>query len=82
MRCSRESLRASGLEMHYQPVVNLNTRKIEYYEALVRIRHDHELIMPAAIFPVVEGRRLEAEMDFAVMGKILENLRDGRDSCR
>ncbi|MFA7317178.1 MAG: EAL domain-containing protein [Sulfuricella sp.] len=67
----------SGIEMHYQPVVNLGTRKIEYYEALVRIRRDQELIMPAAIFPVVEGRRLEAEMDFAVMGKILENLRDG-----
>lgn len=68
----------SCLEMHYQPVVNLGTRKVEYYEALVRIRGDQELIMPGSIFPVVEGRRLEAEMDFAVMGKILENLRDGR----
>lgn len=67
----------SCLEMHYQPVVNLGSRKIEYYEALVRIRRDRELIMPGAIFPVVEGRRLEAEMDFAVMGKILQNLRDG-----
>ncbi len=65
------------LEMHYQPVVSLATRKIEYYEALVRIRRDQELIMPSEIFPVVGGRRLEAEMDFAVMGKILENLRSG-----
>lgn len=65
------------LEMHYQPVVDLGSRRIEYYEALVRIRRGQELIMPGAIFPVVEGRRLEAEMDFAVMGKILENLRDG-----
>lgn len=65
------------LEMHYQPVVSLTTRKVEYYEALVRIRRDRGLIMPGEIFPVVEGRRLEAEMDFAVMGKILENLRGG-----
>lgn len=65
------------LEMHYQSVVHLGTHKIDYYEALVRIRRDHELIMPGDIFPVVEGRRLEAEMDFAVMGKILENLRGG-----
>ncbi|MBU0593721.1 MAG: bifunctional diguanylate cyclase/phosphodiesterase [Gammaproteobacteria bacterium] len=68
----------SCLEMYYQPVVNLDTREIEYYEALVRIRHDQELIMPAEIFPVVEGRRLEAEMDFAIMGKVLEDLRNGR----
>jgi len=66
-----------GLEMHYQPVVDLGTHKIDYYEALVRIRFDDELIMPSAIFPVVDGRRLEAELDFAVMGKILENLRAG-----
>lgn len=67
----------SCLEMHYQPVVNLEMRKIDYYEALVRIRGDQELIMPGAIFPVVEGRRLEAEMDFAVMATVLKNLRDG-----
>lgn len=67
----------SCLEMHYQPVVDLSSRKIDYYEALVRIRRDRELIMPSAIFPVVDGRRLEVEMDFAVMGKILENLRAG-----
>lgn len=65
------------LEMHYQPVVSLATQKVAYYEALVRIRRDQELIMPGAIFPVVEGRRLEAEMDFAIMAKILENLREG-----
>lgn len=67
----------SGLEMHYQPVVGLDAQQIDYYEALVRIRQDRELIMPSAIFPVVDSRRLEAEMDFAVMGKILENLRAG-----
>lgn len=67
----------AGLEMHYQPVVGLSAHQIDYYEALVRIRHDRELIMPSAIFPVVDGRRLEAEMDFAVMGKVLENLRAG-----
>ncbi len=67
----------SGLEMHYQPVVRLGESRIDYYEALVRIRHDGELIMPGAIFPVVDGRRLETEMDFAVIGKILENLHAG-----
>lgn len=70
---------ASGaaLEMHYQPVVDLATGKVDYYEALVRIRLEQELILPRAIFPVVEGRRLEAEFDFAVMGCILENLAAG-----
>ena len=65
------------LEMHYQPVVSLATKKIDYYEALVRIRHESELIMPDAIFPVVEGRRLEVELDFAVMRRILEDIETG-----
>lgn len=66
-----------GLEMHYQPVVSLPLREVDYYEALVRIRRGQELIMPGAIFPVVEARRLEAEFDFSVMERILADLASG-----
>lgn len=65
------------LEMHYQPVVDLSRRQTDYYEALVRVRDGEELIMPGAIFPVVEGRRLEAELDMAVMARLLADLASG-----
>jgi diguanylate cyclase (GGDEF)-like protein len=66
-----------ALEMHYQPVVDLTTGAVAYYEALVRIRDKQELIMPSAIFPVVEARRLESELDLAVIGRIELDLARG-----
>jgi diguanylate cyclase (GGDEF)-like protein len=62
------------LEIHYQPVVNLATQKVDYHEALVRIRHGDKLIYPFEIFPVVEARRLEVEFDMAVISRIEETL--------
>jgi diguanylate cyclase (GGDEF)-like protein len=65
------------LEMHYQPVVALTSSRIEYYEALVRIRGEHGLIMPASIFPVVELRGLECEFDLAVLERVRRDLEAG-----
>ncbi|MDP2829526.1 MAG: EAL domain-containing protein [Sulfuricellaceae bacterium] len=65
------------LEMHYQPVVSLKNRQIDYFEALVRIRRDHELLMPKDIFPVVTGRRLEAHFDYVVLDRVLRDLAEG-----
>lgn len=65
------------LEMHYQPVHNFEHVRVDYYEALVRIRGDHELIMPARIFPVVEFRGLEAEFDLSVLEKIRRDMEAG-----
>jgi diguanylate cyclase (GGDEF)-like protein len=65
------------LEMHYQPVVNLASGEVEYYEALVRIRTDHELILPTSIFPIIAERRLEVELDLAIIGRIENDLEQG-----
>lgn len=65
------------LEMHYQPVMKLATSQIEYYEALVRIRGEHGLIMPGSIFPLVELRALECEFDLAVLARVRRDLLAG-----
>jgi diguanylate cyclase (GGDEF)-like protein len=65
------------IEMHYQPVVNLANGEVDYYEALVRIRDGHELIMPSSIFPIIEARRLEAEFDVAIIRSIKKDLERG-----
>lgn len=65
----------SLLEMHYQPIIALLTRQVDYYEALVRIRHGGKLISPHEIFPVVEARRLEVEFDLAVISRIEDALK-------
>jgi diguanylate cyclase (GGDEF)-like protein len=65
------------LEMHYQPVLALSTSQIEYYEALVRIRGEEGLFMPASIFQVVEFRGLESEFDLAVLERVRRDLEAG-----
>ncbi len=62
------------IEMHYQPVHALPLCKVDYYEALARIRWQGELIMPEAFLPVVSSRRLEAELDLAVLMQVDADL--------
>ncbi|ODB88030.1 hypothetical protein A3193_03835 [Candidatus Thiodiazotropha endoloripes] len=64
-----------GLVLFYQPIVNLETGHAEYYEALVRISHEDQLIMPSHIFPLVEARSLELDLDRQVIRKICADLK-------
>lgn len=66
-----------GLLMVYQPIVNLEDGAVCHFEALVRIQQDGEVIQPSNIFPVVEARRLELELDRAVIRKVIQDLRAG-----
>jgi diguanylate cyclase (GGDEF)-like protein len=67
-----------GLVMHYQPIVDLRDGSVCHYEALVRIEQDGEIVRPESIFPVVEARRLEVELDRAVARAVLEDLKQGK----
>lgn len=59
------------IEMHYQPIIDIATGEIEYFEALARIRHGEELLMPGSFLPVIEARRLELEFDAVVLDAIV-----------
>jgi diguanylate cyclase (GGDEF)-like protein len=67
----------NGLEMHYQPIVDLTTNRISYYEALIRIRRENEMITPNHIFKLVETHRLEVDMDRAILKQVLYDLQRG-----
>lgn len=68
--------RGSGLVVYYQPIIDLLSGEPEYYEALIRILHNGQLIMPSHIFPLVEARSLELDMDRQIIRKIMANLKD------
>ena len=67
-----------SIEMHYQPITNLSTGRVDYYEALLRIRDGDNLIMPSTIFPLIEERRLEAEFDIIILGRIAKDIKSGK----
>jgi diguanylate cyclase (GGDEF)-like protein len=51
----RKSFADGGLELHYQPLVALNTRQIVGFEALLRWRHpERGFISPADFIPIAE----------------------------
>ncbi len=68
----------SMIEMHYQAIYVLPERRVDYYEALARIRHHGDLLMPGTFLPVVSNRRLETEFDMAVLHQIEADLASGQ----
>jgi diguanylate cyclase (GGDEF)-like protein len=50
----RSSRHGEGLELHYQPVVHLPTRRIIGVETLLRWRHGGALMSPAEFVPIAE----------------------------
>lgn len=62
------------IELHYQPVYCARTAATVGYEALLRLRDDKGLIMPADILPLVRNRRLESELDRLVINRLLADL--------
>ncbi len=67
----------TGLVMAYQPIMDLRRSRVAYYEALARIHHENEWIMPSNIFPIVEARRLEVEFDRAIIERVRQDLMQG-----
>ena len=51
----RDALAANGFELHYQPIVNVNSRKVTACEALIRWPHPERGMVPASEFiPIAE----------------------------
>lgn len=65
------------IELHYQAIHSLPSRKVDYYEALARIREQGELILPDAFLPLVNSRRLETAFDLAVLSQLDADLNSG-----
>jgi diguanylate cyclase (GGDEF)-like protein/PAS domain S-box-containing protein len=71
----REALRERQLEVHYQPFINLSTRKIVGLEALIRWRHPVRGIIPADWFiPVAEETGLVLPIGDFVLWRALQDM--------
>jgi diguanylate cyclase (GGDEF)-like protein/PAS domain S-box-containing protein len=71
----REALRLKQLDVHYQPFVNLTTRKIVGLEALMRWKHPTQGMVPADQFiPVAEETGLIVPMGQFVLHKTMQTM--------
>jgi diguanylate cyclase (GGDEF)-like protein len=72
----RAAMKGTGLVMHYQPVVELATGRIEGVEALIRWNHPTRgLIMPDEFIPLAEEAGLISELGLWVLKNAVEQLR-------
>lgn len=65
----------NNIEMHLQPVKHLKNNEV-YYETLLRMNKDGEMIYPREIFTVVDRRRLEIEVDKQVIAQVQKILHE------
>jgi diguanylate cyclase (GGDEF)-like protein/PAS domain S-box-containing protein len=71
----REALRLKQLDVHYQPLINLLTRKVVGLEALMRWRHPVHGMVPADQFiPVAEETGLIVPMGNFVLHRTLQDM--------
>lgn len=76
----RMALRLEQLELHYQPIVNLRSGKIERAEALLRWRHpQHGLLAPADFLPLAEAGGLMLELGDWVFRQAARQARQWQD---
>jgi diguanylate cyclase (GGDEF)-like protein len=62
-RTIRQALENDEFILHYQPLMNIKTRTISHYEALLRLKTNRGLIGPQAFLPSVARFGLMGEID-------------------
>jgi EAL domain-containing protein (putative c-di-GMP-specific phosphodiesterase class I) len=76
------ALKQSQFEIHYQPKVNLATRKLCGAEALLRWNHPRlGLVFPDAFIPLVESSPLLEEITLWILGAALNQSSTMRQRC-
>ena len=72
----REAIRQDQLTLHYQPVVELATGRIEGVEALVRWNHpERGLLMPDSFIPLAEETGMIVDLGHWVLRNAVRQLR-------
>ena len=65
----RKSVEEDNIILHFQPILDLKTRTIACYEALVRLQVDGEIIFPDRFIPSLEKANDMSLLDSHVIGK-------------
>ncbi|MGE5606315.1 MAG: putative bifunctional diguanylate cyclase/phosphodiesterase, partial [Bacteroidota bacterium] len=72
----KDALVNEGFLLFFQPIINLNTKQIEYYEALLRLKGEGgKVILPGEFIKIAEEFGLMPQIDQWVVEKVINILR-------
>ncbi len=69
-----EAVADDKLILHFQPIIQIDTLETSYYEALVRLKIDDELILPGEFIPALERENAMTLLDRHVIRKAFKYL--------
>lgn len=75
----KEALVNDGFVLYFQPIMELNSKEIEYYEALLRLKIENKIIPPGEFIPIAEEFGLMPQIDRWVAGKVIKTLKKTPD---
>ncbi len=77
----KKALAEDKLELHFQPLVAMASRKVEGFEALLRWNHPvRGYIPPSEFIPIAESSSLICDLGFWAMKRACETLRSWLDA--
>ena len=71
----QQALLEDNIILHFQPIIDVKTRNVEYYEALVRLQVDGTIILPGEFIPSLEKAEDMTLLDRHVIGKALNLMK-------
>lgn len=73
-RTLHQAVAEDNLVLHFQPIVDIATKKVAYYEALVRLELDNKIIQPGEFIPALEREGDMSLLDRQVISKAIYYL--------
>jgi diguanylate cyclase (GGDEF)-like protein len=70
----RAALEHDGFELHYQPLLHIESGTVEHYEALLRLKTEHGLVSPPSFLPAAVRFGLMADIDRCVLRRAVSAL--------
>lgn len=73
-RTLHQAVADDNLVLHFQPIINIITQKVAYYEALVRLELEGKIIPPGEFIPALEREGDMSLLDRQVISKAIYYL--------
>ena len=78
----RQALKASDLELHYQPIINFKSGEIGGFEALIRWKQNDKYVLPNHFIPLAEESGIICEIGHWILNHGLKDQKTIRSSFK